>query len=348
LKNSCERFPFAVSPDELKNSLDDFAEFITSHLQSAFLVLPRGQGFIEYQDFARAFEALKQETKEFAELIPDRVERVCLGTPLAVIVLRTMLGFSPPEWAYVAGERTGTDISAEYARNLDRRIRLNPSRPLRFRDDATRRRLQALISSACELLQEGAPDDLPEGFIHRLEKADTRQGLRSLQEVSTQGVPYSMLLYERLLGRPFASHRDAVSEQVGDVLEARIEDLLRKKGIKFYKTRRGESIEGFDQAPDFIVPSQANPCVVIEAKVTEDEGTARDKVTRIQRLSSLSEEWARKGKESFEVVACIDGRGFQRRSDLRKLLLATKGKVFTLKTLDKMVEYTRLKEFRSH
>ena len=37
----------------------------------------------------------------------------------------------------------------------------------------------------------------------------------------------------------------------------------------------------FDPFPDFIVPDEFNPQVVIEAKITEDDGTARDKVTRI-------------------------------------------------------------------
>jgi hypothetical protein len=37
----------------------------------------------------------------------------------------------------------------------------------------------------------------------------------------------------------------------------------------------------------------------------------------------------------FEVIACISGRGFGvRREDMKKLLLATRGKVFTFKTLD--------------
>jgi len=42
------------------------------------------------------------------------------------------------------------------------------------------------------------------------------------------------------------------------------------------------------------------------------------------------------------------GRGFAvRREDMKKLLLATRGKVFTLKTMDRLVEFTRLKEFRT-
>jgi hypothetical protein len=32
---------------------------------------------------------------------------------------------------------------------------------------------------------------------------------------------------------------------------------------------------------------------------------------------------------------------------MKKMLVATRGKVFTLKTLDQLVEHTRLKDFRT-
>ena len=117
--------------------------------------------------------------------------------------------------------------------------------------------------------------------------------------------------------------------------------------ISFRKTKRAERVTGFDQAPDFIVPSEFNPKIVIEAKLTEDDGTARDKVTRVQHLGALS----MRGKQAhedphFEVIACIAGRGFKvRREDMKKLLIATRGKVFTLETITQMVEHSRLKEF---
>jgi hypothetical protein len=51
---------------------------------------------------------------------------------------------------------------------------------------------------------------------------------------------------------------------------------------------------------------------------------------------------------AYEVVACIAGRGFkQRKQDMRKLLEATRGKVFTLQTLSHLVEHTRLKTFET-
>ncbi len=156
-----------------------------------------------------------------------------------------------------------------------------------------------------------------------------------------------MLLYERFLGRPFAGHRDSVSELVGDSLESAIEDVLSGAGISYRKTKRAERIVGFDQAPDFIIPSEFNPQIVIEAKITEDDGTARDKVTRVQHLASLSLMGRPKDSPKFEVIACIGGRGFGvRREDMKKLLIATRGKVFTLKTLEYLVEFSRLKEFK--
>src|SRR5208282_4766236 len=99
-----------------------------------------------------------------------------------------------------------------------------------------------------------------------------------------------------------------------------------------------------DQTPDFIIPSEFNPQIIIEAKITEDDGTARDKVTRIQHLGTLSIEGQPKGKPKYEVIACIGGRGFGvRREDMKKMIIATKGKVFTLKTLNQLIEHTELK-----
>jgi hypothetical protein len=204
-----------------------------------------------------------------------------------------------------------------------------------------------LVTTACQLLTEGAPE-IP-GVLHRLEKADTRQGLASLQPLVDLGVPYAMVLYERFLGRPFAGHRDSISELVGDVLETAIEAVLSDAGISFRKTKRAERVNGFDQAPDFIVPDEFNPRIVIEAKITEDDGTARDKVTRLQHLGTLSMQGRQPHEPPrFEVIACIAGRGFKvRREDMKKLLLSTRGKVFTLENLDRLVECSRLAEFRT-
>jgi hypothetical protein len=204
-----------------------------------------------------------------------------------------------------------------------------------------------MLEVACDLIEKGCPP--PNGLtIHRLQKADTSGGLKTIKSLASIGAPYAMLLYERFLGRPFAGHRDSVSQLVGDPLELAIEDALTKEGISYRKTRRAERVPGFDQAPDFIVPDEFNPQVVIEAKLTEDDGTARDKVTRIQHLGELSLMGAPAGHQRYQVIACIAGRGFGvRREDMKKMLLATRGKVFTLKTIGRLVECSDLAKFRS-
>jgi hypothetical protein len=224
---------------------------------------------------------------------------------------------------------------------------MNPSVRLRLNGGVTDARIRALVETACHVLQSGAPE-VPGDRLHRIGKADTSSGLDSVRSFADLGAPYSVLLYERFLGRPFAGHRDSISELVGNVVENAIEDVLSREGISFRKTKRAERVPGFDQAPDFIIPNEINPRVVIEAKLTEDDGTARDKVTRVQHLGTLSLRGQPPDQPRFEVVACIAGRGFGvRREDMRKLLLATRGKVFTLRNIPDLVDWTGLREFRS-
>jgi hypothetical protein len=147
----------------------------------------------------------------------------------------------------------------------------------------------------------------------------------------------------RSFGGPGAVERLLVSAQLPAFQLSK-----SKAGVSYRKTKRAERVPGFDQAPDFIIPSEFNPKVIIEAKITEDDGTARDKVTRIQHLGELSLSGQPTDQPKVEVVACIAGRGFGvRREDMRKMLMATRGKVFTLKNIDWLIDYTGLASFRT-
>lgn len=98
----------------------------------------------------------------------------------------------------------------------------------------------------------------------------------------------------------------------------------------FRGTKRAEQIPGFDQAPDVIIQDEFAAVVLIEAKLTEDDGTARDE----------------QGMD-YDLIACIAGRGFRvRHEDMRRLLQATDGKVFTLTTMHLLIEHTRIREYR--
>jgi hypothetical protein len=319
---------------------------VTASLKSEFLAMPKGDGFIKYSLFEAGYEALKRATGGFCSLEPEQVIASVYEAPIAFVILRTMLGFTPPEWAYTTTQRSGVIVDQGAARAIDRRVRLNPLTPMRRSGGVTDARIEAMVATACELLSEGVPADLPVELLHRLDKADTSEGIASVQAAATLGIPYAMLLYERFLGRPFAGHRDSVSELVGDVLENAIEGVLTRAKVSFHKTKRAERVPGFDQAPDFIIPSWTNPKIIIEAKVTEDDGTARDKVTRIINLVNLAS--AGVTEPRYQVVACLAGRGFAvRRADMGRLLKATHGKVFTLQDVGELVAHTDISEFSS-
>ena len=125
-------------------------------------------------------------------------------------------------------------------------------------------------------------------------------------------------------------------------MENAVEELLRKAGVTARKTKRAEKLAAFAQAPDFCIPDEIDPIVVIEAKIASDDGTARDKIARIKQLESNRQ---RQGQK-YQVVACIDGRGFGVRRDLmRQLLVDLHGKVFTMATLGQLLTHTRISEY---
>lgn len=251
------RFPFEVEVDEVEGDLDRYVDAVFGALESEFLVMPKGAGFVEFEVWDDAYEALKRSTKGFREASIETLMPVVLERPICLIVLRCMLGFTPPEWAYHASQLADERVTQSAVRALDREIRMNPGKPISQGARAKRKRIQALVDSACYLLRFGAVE-VEEGSIHRLEKVDTKEGLVSVAAAADLGVPYAAVLYERLLGRPFASHRDSVSELVGDILENAIEEVMSRSRISYRKTKRAERLPGFDQTPDFVVPNEHN------------------------------------------------------------------------------------------
>lgn len=265
----------------------------------------------------------------------------------AFIVVRAILGFTPPEWQDLTAEETKEVCPSNTFRAIDGEVKRNANyfQTTKGKTPLTVKRVTRALEAACISIQRGAVT-APEGLIHRLEKIDTIDGVASVQRVAQDDIPYAVLLYERFLGRPYASHRDAVSELVGDVMESAIEVKLSHAGVPFRKTRRAERVSGFEQAPDFFVPDELVPRVIIEAKLSSDDGTARDKVARILRLAHMRDDRDSRSVPSWELIACIDGRGFGvRRQDMRDVLIATRGKVFTARTLDDLISHTSLAQF---
>lgn len=342
--------PFELSQEELETRIEEMVNATFADLCSEFLLMPTGTAFVRYPDFQAAYEALKRNTSGFRHLSPETVKASLQENSLVLGVIRSVLGMTAPEWGELARTELGSDITQGAARSIDKDCRsIDYYRKLSARNSATKTlgRIDDLIRVAIQYIEKGAPRE-QDGVLHRLAKFDTNFGMESLEHASRENVPYAVLLYERYLGRPFATHRDAVSELVGEVMENAVEQRLREAGVSYRKTGRAERIPGFGQAPDFCIPDEINPAVIIEAKITSDDGTARDKVTRIKELETQRNKHVAEGKPRYEVVACIDGRGFrQRRSDMRDLLLRLEGKVFTAATLDRLIDNTLMREFVS-
>lgn len=333
---------FDIDYDAPDIAWEPLVDEVFSELTSSFLEMPKGEGFIDYPTFEKGYQELKRSTDSFAALTPENVFAAVGEVPIAFIVFRCILGFSPAEWAYLTTERTGVAVDQGAARSIDRRFRMNPLSPASEIIGVTAARIRAMIDAGVSTILQGAGTVAP-GIVHRLDKADTAKGQSSLQSIADLGAPYPVLLYERFLGRPFAAHRDSVSEFVGEVVEVAVKNVLSDAKISIRETKRAERIPGFDQAPDFIVPDEFTPVALIEAKLAEDDGTARDKVARVQRLRTLRDD---EGKD-YDVIACIAGRGFKiRREDMRRLLQATDGKVFTLTTMHLLIDHTRIREYR--
>jgi len=117
-------YPFEASVSDLRKHTDAYVDSVFSCLESEFLVLPRGPGFVEYSTFETGYEALKRATQGFKRLDADKALPVVQATPIAFIVLRSMLGFTPPEWAYVTTQRTGVTVNQGAVRTLDRKARV--------------------------------------------------------------------------------------------------------------------------------------------------------------------------------------------------------------------------------
>ena len=53
------KYPFEVPFDEISSALDPLVDAVFSSLASEFLILPKGDGFVEYADFVNGYEELK-------------------------------------------------------------------------------------------------------------------------------------------------------------------------------------------------------------------------------------------------------------------------------------------------
>ncbi|MGH3914025.1 MAG: hypothetical protein ACRDTC_11565, partial [Pseudonocardiaceae bacterium] len=90
--------PYQLTGEELAEHLDEMVAAIFSDITSQFMLLPRGSAFVTYVDFQKAYEALRLATNGFENFDVDTCWRALHDNARALIVIRTVLGVSPPEW----------------------------------------------------------------------------------------------------------------------------------------------------------------------------------------------------------------------------------------------------------
>lgn len=89
------QFPFEVPFAEVQADLDSFVSAIFSCLESEFLTMPKGRGFVDYPTFEAGYEALKRATSSFSNITPGPVLKVAIETPVSLIAIRAMMGLTP-------------------------------------------------------------------------------------------------------------------------------------------------------------------------------------------------------------------------------------------------------------
>ena len=218
-------FPFEVGFDEVRSNLDACVDAVFGCLESEFLVMPKGDGFVEFPDFENGYEALKRATGSFREVTPGTVAPVVFETPIALVVLRCMLGFTPSEWAYHTSRHTGVNVTQSAARAIDRSIRMQPDGALSKRGRVTERRIRAL--AACHALQSGVPEDCErrQGSFRRSSPASDVGSRRTLH--SSPGRSRAASVVRISSGTSGAHHRATLSVRAVGAGEGRREGESR-------------------------------------------------------------------------------------------------------------------------
>jgi hypothetical protein len=80
------KYPFEVGFDQIQAHPDHYVDAVFSCLESEFLIMPRGRGFVPYDVFESGYEALKKASDGFRKLEPAAVFAVVKARPISFVV----------------------------------------------------------------------------------------------------------------------------------------------------------------------------------------------------------------------------------------------------------------------
>ena len=155
---------FEVDYNDPAVEFEPLVDEVFSELKSSFIEMPRGDGFVDYPTFERGYQELKRSTDAFADVTNATVEAAVEVAPIAFVVLRAILGFTPPEWAYVTTEMTGVPVDQGAARSIDRKMRVDPFRQHPLGATLTDQRIKAMIDAGVRTLLAGRARKFRQSF----------------------------------------------------------------------------------------------------------------------------------------------------------------------------------------
>ncbi len=310
------------------------AESFLAPTQPSFHLIPRGEAMASQADFVAAYAILAQATSGFADISPATLGSALRLDPATLAPLRMIVGFTHNELG-VAVRLLHPALRVTGGRLKNFELRPRPAAETAARSEL----IDAIAATVLALMDRTLLEASSDVFHSKLDKPDTQEGWVTVERDAREGVPYSTLLYQRYVGGVWRQVQDAYSEVKGDaILERPLTALLERERIPFHHSGRGASgatetaqLFGISPGPDFLLP-ETSPTVVIESKVVEDGGSARDKAARIRSLAVAASE------RGLIPCAVVDGKGWRERPGaLVEVIISTGGRTFSLNTLEHLL-----------
>jgi hypothetical protein len=288
----------------------------------------------ELGPFEEAYSLAHELTKGFTATDVESLTAAISARAATLRVFRLLLGLTAQEFA------VATRIVAE--RHGIRALSSSRIKSLEAGSTCS----QETAQCCAFVIDEGMRGDLfgapPSGAVQpKIHKPDTLEGWTTVQRYAAEGVPLAVFLHQRHYGGAFRQLLDATSTRRGDILEDAVEELFRTNGVTFIRTgahNQEEIARRFQltvrPSPDFVIFNGSNTLrALLECKVANDGGTARDKAARYAALRAEANRLG--GTPLFAVLA---GLGWRRTADaLGPVVRDTDGRVFTLPTLSDML-----------
>lgn len=288
----------------------------------------------ELQSIEEAYRSAYERTEGFTVTDVETLTAAISASPRSLLVFRLLLGLTVQEFAAstsIVAERHGLKGLSK-----DRIKKLEAGSPA----SQSAARCCALVTDEG---MRGSLFGAPTGAVQpKIRKPDTLDGWNTVRRFAAEGVPLTVFLHQRHYGGAFRQILDATSMQRGDLLEDAVEELFKLNGVRFLRTgshNQEEIMRRFGvtvrPAPDFVVFNGSDTLrALLECKVANDGGTARDKAAR---YGTLRAEASRLG--GIPLFAVLAGLGWRRTADaLGPVVRDTDGRVFTLPTLQDILE----------